>query len=436
MYIKSIYTILFIDNQHYYLYNSASNFFSEISRDFYELLINEDWYELPENIITQLLEKGVIVNPNEKYKYYETQLIRFAAQKFDPTRLSLVIAPTTGCNFDCPYCFESKKDPKTMNEDVLTKLCDFILSHKDAKTMNITWYGGEPLMAFDVIKNFYNRLSESDDSAKFPEIKHQMIVTNGYLFTDESIDFFKDKNFDKIQITLDGLGYSHDGKRHLKGSKKGSFDRIICNIDKLIDKLPDTTIDIRVNINKNNLMDYVDVFRFIRKRYSGKNNISAYPGIIREETEDKCTLCSTCYQTSELFDLYSTLRNYGITFNLFPQKKNKGCMIQALSSYIIGPVGEIYKCWNDVGESDKIIGNIFDDKLNSSALFTRYMLHTSSFNDECKECFVFPLCDGGCGYHRYRNNFENCKFDLCSPLKDKEVLKRALLSGELKNDKR
>jgi possible arylsulfatase regulator len=432
MYIKSIYTFLFVDNNHYYLYNSMSNFFSEISETFYNLIVDNSWNELPKDIIEELLKKGVIVKSKDKYKYYETQLLRFNAKNFDPTRLSLVIAPTTGCNFDCPYCFESKKNPKNMNEDVLNKLCEFILSHKDAKSMSITWYGGEPLMAFSTIKNFYDKISHADESDKYPEITYQMIVTNGYLFTNEMIDFFKEKKLNKIQITLDGLGAAHDAKRYLKESKKGSFDKILMNIDKLAERLPDTLIDIRVNINKDNMMDYVEVFRFIRQRYNGNMKISAYPGIIREETKDKCALCSTCYQTSELFDLYNTLREYGISFNLFPQKKGKGCMIQALSSYIIGPEGEIYKCWNDVGESDKIIGNIFNQSLNSSSLFIKYMLHTSAFNDECKDCLAFPLCDGGCGYHRYRNNFENCHFDLCSPLKNKEILKRALLSGELK----
>lgn len=101
------------------------------------------------------------------------------------------------------------------------------------------------------------------------------------------------------------------------------------------------------------------------------------------------------------------------------------------NSFLIGPEGEIYKCWSDIGNPNAIIGNIKQNELTNPSRYIKYSVQAIPFNDECKECHAFPICNGGCAYFRYRNMFEDGRFDLCSPYKDKEKLIDALLSGEL-----
>lgn len=72
-----------------------------------------------------------------------------------------------------------------------------------------------------------------------------------------------------------------------------------------------------------------------------------------------------------------------------------------------------------------------ENVLSGSSLFLKYMLQSSPYNDECKNCSVFPLCDGGCSLYRFRNNFNGTCFDLCTPLKDLNKLKHALLHDNL-----
>ena len=97
-------------------------------------------------------------------------------------------------------------------------------------------------------------------------------------------------------------------------------------------------------------------------------------------------------------------------------------------AFIIGPEGEIYKCWNDVGHIDRIIGNIADRQPTNKLRLYRYLNETSAFSDiKCKECNVFPICEGGCGHYRYRNTFENASFNLCTRYKDARILEESLL---------
>lgn len=57
------------------------------------------------------------------------------------------------------------------------------------------------------------------------------------------------------------------------------------------------------------------------------------------------------------------------------------------------------------------------------------MSDLSCFEDEkCKDCLFFPICSGGCTWYRYRNKYENGKFDICAIQKDNDMLKKYLLA--------
>ncbi|MDE6642613.1 MAG: radical SAM protein [Muribaculaceae bacterium] len=426
MLVKSMYTIPFCANGKYYLYSSRSNFFSEITEDLYKCLESDEYDSLPEDAIDELLKRELILEGKDLYTYYYSKYLGFNAVNNNLTTLNLVIAPTTGCNFDCPYCFESKNTPKTITSEVIDSLVKFVKEHEHAKEVSITWYGGEPLIAFDKIEEIYNRLSEDG----MPKITSQSFITNGYCIDGRVIDFLKKNGCSKIQITLDGINEKHDVTRRLKNSTNPTFGRIIDNIRNLLSELPEIRIDIRVNVNKKNYKNYVDVNSFFKKEFPDNKNISVYPGIIREDSDDHLGLCESSFSPSELIDLYELLEREGVKMPKFPKRKYRGCMMYQMSSYIIGPEGEIYKCWNDVSNPDKVIGYINDKKITNKTLMVNYALRSIPFNDECKHCHAFPICDGGCGYNRYRNSFEGCHFDTCSPYKDVEKLKNALLTSK------
>lgn len=427
MLTKSIYTLVFNSEDKYYLYNSRSNFFSEISPELYDSIENCDFKSLPQDVVTELKSREILVEQSDLYDYYYSRRLQFNASNNNRRRLALVIAPTTGCNFECPYCFEPKHNPKTMSDEVIGKIVEFVKDHKDAQELFLTWYGGEPLIAFNRIKQLYDALSQDG----LPVIKSQTIITNGYCFTDDVIDFFKTHGCHNIQITIDGLYEKHDATRRLKGSTAPTFDRIILNIDRIVANLPDTYLSIRVNVDRENYLDFVEVYNYFHNRYSENKNINIYPGLIRKETDDNLTLCSSSFATSERLELNRLLREAGINTSDFPTRTQKGCMMHSQNSYVIGPEGELYKCWNDVSDPDAIIGYIDRENLTNESLFIKYGAMAIPFNSECRECHAFPICDGGCSYHRYRNMFEGCRFDLCSPYRDTERLKHALLSGAM-----
>lgn len=421
----SIYTYIFTHKGHFYVYNSEGSILSEISEKLYSQLYEEDFNAIESGLLDILKRKHIIVEDDETYSYYNKMKMLFYSKAYDKERIGLVVVPYTGCNFACPYCFEEKKNPQRMSEKVEDEIILFLLGHKSAKSVNITWYGGEPLLAFKNIKSLYTKIKENTPLS----IGRHSIVTNGYLINDEVLNFFKETNLNHMQITLDGLKAQHDSTRFLKNSKEGTYDRIMENIAKVLEELPNCSLSIRININKKNQHDFYVLHSYLKELYKSKR-IHIYPGFIREENKDRNSLCYQSFDADEIVPFYEEIKNEGGNVNFFPYKSAKGCMIHKLNSYIIGPEGEFYKCWNDVGDATKIIGYIDKDELINKPLLYRYMNETSPFdNDECKDCLLFPVCSGGCGLYRYKNLFEKGKFNICSEYKDTKNLETALINS-------
>lgn len=421
MIVKSLYTHLFCRNDSFYVYNSETNFFTVVTQDVYAAIYDDDLASLDNQTRDFLIEKRVVLDEKDKYTYYKEQMLRFGASSFNRSRLELVVVPTTACNFSCPYCFEAKKTNLTMPDTVIDSLIDFVKSHKLIENIDLTWYGGEPLLAFKQIRKIYTRL-KNEVSVR---IRKHSLITNGYLINDEVLSFLEEAHLTDIQITLDGNENHHNSLRFLRG-KKETFQVILEHILKCSRLLNDVDINVRVNVNKENKNDYIEIYELLKHELQ-LSNVSVYPGFIREETPDGHSFCFKSIDRKEACEFYLEMARKGCK-PLKPSVVHKGCMINKVNSYIVGPMGEIYKCWNDVSDNTKVIGNIQDKALANRTLFARYMTDLSPFsNSQCKDCSVFPICSGECAWYRYKNLYEKGKFDTCSSFRNLEFLEDCLL---------
>ncbi|MDE5791373.1 MAG: radical SAM protein [Muribaculaceae bacterium] len=425
----SPYTLLFEENSNFYIFNTESLFFSKINEETYIAIEERNFKSITKDTKQILIEKRVLIPNVEKDLCYHHLLTRHLNNAYTDDTMVLIIAPTTACNFACPYCFEPKANPKMITPEVENKIIEYVNKQENIKKISLTWYGGEPLLAIDAIQRIYNRvLSETDKLI----VNHE-IISNTFLVNDDIINVFRDIKIEKIQVSLDGDKEYHDQTRFLKSTHSPTFHTIQKNIEKMAKTLPELNISIRVNINKSNWKDFVTLYH----RYHGKDwhkNIGLYPGIIREDSTDGCTLKHRCFKISELLDLYLKLANNGVNVNLFPTTRFKGCMLQRSNAFIVGPEGELYKCWDDVSDPKKVVGSIMDNKRRNYQLLMKYMHECNPIREECRGCIAFPICDGGCGRQQYRNKYENGEFQLCSPYKDPTKLKKALLFAISENN--
>jgi uncharacterized protein len=160
----SPYLYLFESNQFGYLaYNGLNNSFMKLNKNLYIVLekakqVIRSLDELDNETMSILEEKKVIITSHELEFYKNQKRFLYTADRFQHFHLNLTIAPTTACNFSCPYCFEKGVDVKTMTEETMKKTVSFIID-RAAITNNrvkIEWYGGEPLLATDVMLLFFD----------------------------------------------------------------------------------------------------------------------------------------------------------------------------------------------------------------------------------------------------------------------------------------
>lgn len=366
---------------------------------------------IDEDSLKILTSQGFIGNEGDDDDFvYESQFITQSVQH-NKSNLNLVLVPTLNCNFSCPYCFETGKNAKYMTPEVVEDLVTFINNNEGKSNIDITWYGGEPLMSLKIINTILDKLFIEDRSA----LRNHSIITNGYLFNNEAITLFQKYPLNSIQITFDGKKERHNQMRALKGSCKPTFDVIVSNLRKITMNLPTTKIYIRVNIDKTNQEDYVILKRFIESEIPN-SNITVYPGIIRLENDTRTNLIEPSFsrwETAEL--LYSLLAEGTLEGAIYPVvQKAKTCCAMCVNSFIIGPEGEIYKCWNDVSDESKIVGYIDNAKILNPRIYFRYHTACAWYNEsKCKNCFFLPICNGKCAWYNERNLFHGGNYNLC-----------------------
>lgn len=203
------------------IYNTFSKALVVLAEEEYGQFLKDAYTE--DEVRDTLMENGILVEESFdemgflKYFHYKT--------KFSNDTLFLTIAPTLDCNFACPYCYENRRKGK-MNPEVQEAICGYIeeMLQSGAETVDISWYGGEPLLYFDVVENLSERISGL--CRQYGRILKMHMVTNGYLLTPEIIQRLDELGVTRIQITLDGVAEHHNITRPLRDGT-GTFEKIV-----------------------------------------------------------------------------------------------------------------------------------------------------------------------------------------------------------------
>lgn len=354
-----------------------------------------DSIEVEENIRQELVRGGFICE--DDLDEFNILVIRRHMQQYSATTLGLVIAPTLACNLACIYCFECPSQG-IMNDKVMEGLVTFVKRYIDSgiKGLDVTWYGGEPLLGFDVIEKLSDKFINLSENNKIEYFAY--IVTNGTLYTKEKAEKLKNLNVRGVQITIDGDQTVHDQRRPFKNGK-GSFDLILKNIRETADILP---IGLRVNVDKTNIDQTFSFFENLKKeewfsQMIGKNISISYGHVQKYTNSCRCakeeTLKDSDFWQHEL-ELHRYLNKNGYGFTLYPSIAS-GCTATSMNSFLVGPEGELYKCWNHTGEPENIIGSIFKP-IELNAKHVLYLTESFEQDSECRECKYLPICMGGC----------------------------------------
>jgi uncharacterized protein len=394
----------------------------EISNDLLELLqkgeiISSDFKQGDQEIFNLLVNARVLVNDDN------TELLKIKrhinALRHHSDYASFTILPTLDCNFACPYCFE-KKRKTTLTEDSMnkiSKLINHIISHTQG--CNLTWFGGEPLLAINKIEQLYNKLDVKDKHI------HASIITNGYLLSKANIAKLKKLHISSVQITLDGLENTHNTRKFVSGKHLPTFQRILKNIIELHNE-NFANISIRVNVDDNNKHEFIPLYQYLSNAIPNfGDNLYVYPAFINPHGQDICQNNNICHLShlKQIEFIYHLYEKYGYVHSaIYPNNTLYECPIRHVNSWVIGPDATLYKCWEIAGDKDFEIGCINEDGIpvitNEQILF-RYLEGADPFTDPtCMNCNLYPVCGGGCIQSRIKNKYLDTNINHCIFAKD------------------
>lgn len=347
-------------------------------------------------IIERFSQRGLIVNFDEleALKVYG----HTACAGLQVVRLT--ICPTMGCNFDCPYCFEEHtagKMSQTVQDDVVA-LAGRMLDTFRSKLLHIIWFGGEPLLATDVIEHLSERLIALA-SEKGTDYQAD-IITNGYLLTQPVVGLLERCKVCSAQITLDGVGAAHDATRHLAGGAP-TFERITRNLREV--KFP-FRILIRQNVHEGNRNQIEPLKAYVEKlaEETGNRLIYCPAPVSGNDTSDRRhsdmkLLCGS--SDSDVEVLKDAL--------CFAEGRGHYCGANQLSDVGVDEKGRLQKCWEDVDKPERSFGTAAKwDPSNpirtadAPDRLTRYMNALPFEDAECCSCIWLPACAGGCPNRR------------------------------------
>ncbi|WFD10772.1 radical SAM/SPASM domain-containing protein [Tepidibacter hydrothermalis] len=399
-------------------FNSMSCALAEIDQDFSDVLenienididtVNEQKKELIENMRqgNYIIDDAVDELKQIKFRHFKG--------KYENNSLSITIAPTLNCNFKCPYCYETP-DTHIMDEAVQQSIIDRVEKQlQTVKNVQVTWYGGEPLLAKDIIWNVSEKIMNLCE--QYGANYYSFIVSNGYLIDDETIENLIKYKITNIQVTIDGPKEIHD-KRRIQKSGKGSFDKILYNVKKLKEK--GFNINIRINIDKTNVARVEELLDILK--LNDLNGLSITLGQVTAYTQACSSVSGSCLNNEEYavtsLDIQKILNDKEFEvqdYPYYPGIKANYCCADQINAFVIDPWGDMYKCWNDIGLKEKSVGNITkeleeNDDINQVMNQIDWLTQNPFDEEDCVECDLLPICMGGCPYNKKENKKLSCE---------------------------
>ena len=397
----------FVETQHKSIEQLTESEKKEVEQEFkklsdkYPLEAMEECY----SELVELVDKGVLFSEDIDYTH-----IAETANKSLIKSMCLNVAHD--CNLRCEYCFAAKGnfggETMLMPFEIGKKAIDFLIKESGAiHNLEVDFFGGEPLLNFDVIKQIveYARSIEKEYDKNF----RFTITTNGLLLTDDKIEYIN-KEMSNCVLSLDGRKEVNDRLR-VRADGTGSYDAIVPKFQKLVkNRSKDKDYYIRGTFTKYNLDFANDVLHFADL---GFDQLSIEP-VVSDPKLDYSIKEEDLPRVFEEYDKLAKIiverKKEGIGFNFFHfmidldhapciYKRFKGCGCG--NEYVaVTPNGEIYPCHQFVGQDNWKIGDLNDGSFSKEMKF--YFAQTNILNkSDCKNCFAKYYCSGGCNANNY-----------------------------------
>ena len=340
---------------------------------------------------------------------YENLAFDFKARPVVVKALCLHVAHT--CNLNCAYCFASQGkyhgDRALMSFEVGKQALDFLIRNSGTRhNLEVDFFGGEPLMNWDVCKRLvqYAREQEKIHDKNF----RFTLTTNGMLIDDDVIDF-ANREMSNVVLSLDGRKEIHDALR-VDYAGNGSYDRIVPKFRKLVEARGGKNYYMRGTFTRRNLDFTNDVFHMADMGFTetSMEPVVCPPGDPEALRPEDLPVLFKQYELLAKEMMKRKREGRPFTFYHYMIDLTGGpCIYKRISGcgsgteyMAVTPWGDLYPCHQFVGDPKYLMGNVWDGVTNT-AVQEEFKLVNAYARPECRDCWAKLYCSGGCAANAY-----------------------------------
>lgn len=332
----------------------------------------------------------------------ELQLLqeRYRARRQDEGYLNLIILPTEKCNFRCVYCYETFLRGK-MQKEIREGIKKFIANQAKLKYLDISWFGGEPLLASDVVIELSQYFHEYclEHSIKLSVD----MTTNGSLLVPDVFEQVIQYGVRRFQITLDGLREDHD-KHRLAADGGGTFDEILANLRYMKNTEHNFVVGLRNNFDPESIEKIQEFVNLMKIEFGGDPRFLMFFRPIGRwggPNDKSLTICEGPSLDEIIMRANRIAVDAGFRVNFAPVNLDPFCFVCYAAdprSFAINPNGNVYKCTVELDENERnIVGHIYPDgrmELDKDKLALWTESNGMKEGGKCNSCFFAPACLG------------------------------------------
>lgn len=315
------------------------------------------------------------------------------------------------CNLACKYCFAGEGeycgDRSLMSFEVGKQAFDFLIANSGTrKNLEVDFFGGEPLMNFEVVKQLvaYAREQEKIHNKNF----RFTLTTNGVLLDEEVMDF-ANKEMYNVVLSLDGRKETNDRMR-VSRNGKGSYDLIVPKFKEMVKRRGDKEYYIRGTYTHYNTDFTEDILHMADLGFTklAMEPVVASPDAPYALKEEDLPILFDQYEKLAAEMVRREKNGKGFTFFHYMIDLEGGpCIAKRIAGCGVGteyvavtPWGDLYPCHQFVGDENYLLGNVFDGITNEEVR-SRFKMCNIYTRPQCNDCFARLYCSGGCSANAY-----------------------------------
>jgi len=327
----------------------------------------------------------------------------------DPAVRGFTIMPTNYCNMACSYCGQEhvKSTVDRQRQERLALRVEAAFAAQATREVNVTWFGGEPLLALRVIRELSARFVAAA-AATGKEYSARM-ATNGSLLTVPTLRLLAEEcGLDGVEVTLDGPQEVHD-RRRLKRNGTGSFRHIVTVLGRALAEGVGPQISLRVNIDAENTAYVEELIRELAALGLASPRVELHLMPVHWWGTDvsKVELVATDFAAREA-EWLRLAQSLGFSFTALPTAlKRTTCRATSVQGEIVDLEDRIYSC----SEHPLVPGSRETGVVASvSTLDIAAPRPRGAYDDwydevggeigdgsrQCARCPILPVCGGAC----------------------------------------